>query len=260
MTIALLEPAWALPAGVKVCATLRGADPGRGFDLGGERTAEGMPAPAVLARREQLRALLGVERIAFLDQVHGTAVHRVSAQGRNGRVPRADAMVSTVPGVACAVLTADCLPVLFCAEDGRCVAAAHAGWRGLAAGVLEATVTAMDVRPEYISAWLGAAIGQDSFEVGPEVRAAFLERVGTRAGAGDVAACFRAGEGDRWFADLYALAQVRLQALGLGSITGGGFDTFRDGSRFSSYRRDGARAGRQATLIWIEGAAVSRSS
>ncbi|TVS18973.1 MAG: peptidoglycan editing factor PgeF [Gammaproteobacteria bacterium] len=260
MTIALLEPAWVLPAGVHACATLRGHGPDPGFDLGGERTAEGLPGAAVLARRERLRAWLGLERIAFLEQVHGVAVHHVASQGRDAALPRADAVVATVPGVACAVLTADCLPVLFCSEDGRCVAAAHAGWRGLAAGVLEATVIAMDARPERISAWLGAAIGQDSFEVGPEVRAAFLERVGTRAGAGDVAACFRAGEDDRWFADLYALARVRLQALGVGSVIGGGFDAFRDASRFFSYRRDGAQTGRQATLIWIEDVVVSRNS
>lgn len=254
----MLEPVAPLPPGVRACVTLRG--------VGGEgdfasRLADSARVSLAAERREQLRAVLGVDRIEFLAQVHGIDVHRVEASSSAPVTPpRADAAVSTAPGVACAVLTADCLPVLFWSEDGACVGAAHAGWRGLAAGVLEATVAAMVAAGARgrIGAWLGAAIGPESFEVGPEVRRAFLARQRTRVPAGALAACFRAGRGDRWFADLYALARARLDAVGVSEVTGGGFDTFADAERFHSYRRDGDRAGRQASLIWIEG--VSRSS
>lgn len=248
------RPDWQLPPGVRALATLRGD--GDGFDLG-ERA--GGSSAGVAARRERLRAACGVRRVEFLDQVHGIAVHRVQA-GDPGRPPAADAVVSGLPGIACAVLTADCLPVLF-ATDGeeRRVAAAHAGWRGLAAGIVEATLVALDVAPERLRVWLGAAIGPESFEVGPEVRAAFLERRETDAQYAAIDACFRPGRGDRFLADLYGLARARLSAAGVVQVSGGGLDVLHD-TRFHSFRRDGPRAGRQATLIWLEGGDVNRSS
>jgi YfiH family protein len=148
----------------------------------------------------------------------------------------------------CAVLTADCLPVLLCDRAGSVVAAAHAGWRGLAAGVLEATVAAMAAEPEQILAWLGPAIGPQAFEVGDEVRQAF---VGTHA---EAAAAFRphsgAGMPPKWLADIFQLARVRLRHAGVAAVHGGGHCTFSEGERFFSYRRDRV-TGRMAALIWL---------
>ena len=155
--------------------------------------------------------------------------------------PCADACVVRDNGVA-VVLTADCLPLLLAGPDG--VAAVHAGWRGLADGVIEAAVRALSPSPGRIHAWLGPAIGQRAFEVGPEVRAAFVDADPAAAG------CFIAGRGDRWHADLYALARLRLTALGVHAISGGDRCTFEDAAQFHSYRRDGARSGRMATLVW----------
>ena len=145
-------------------------------------------------------------------------------------------------GSVAVVLTADCLPLLLAGPDG--VAAVHAGWRGLADGVIEAAVRALSPSPGRIHAWLGPAIGQRAFEVGPEVRAAFVDADPAAAG------CFIAGRGDRWHADLYALARLRLTALGVHAISGGNGCTFEDAAQFHSYRRDGARSGRMATLVW----------
>ena len=156
--------------------------------------------------------------------------------------PCADACVVRGNGSVAVVLTADCLPLLLAGPDG--VAAVHAGWRGLADGVIEAAVRALSPSPGRIHAWLGPAIGQRAFEVGPEVRAAFVD-------ADPAAArCFIAGRGDRWHADLYALARLRLTALGVHAISGGNGCTFEDAAQFHSYRRDGARSGRMATLVW----------
>ena len=154
----------------------------------------------------------------------------------------ADACVVRGNGVAAVVLTADCLPLLLAAGDR--VAAVHAGWRGLADGVIEAAVRALGAPPGEVHAWLGPAIGQRAFEVGPEVRATF---VGADPAA---AACFVPGRDDRWHADLYALARLRLRKLGVQCISGGSWCTFDDPAQFHSYRRDGARSGRMATLIW----------
>jgi YfiH family protein len=177
----------------------------------------------------------------WLEQVHGTdcVIAESSVAGCT-----ADASVSFEPWQICAVLTADCLPVLFCTQDGQCVGAAHAGWRGLLAGVLENTVRAMRAPPEQIMAWFGPAIGSQRFEVGEEVRAAFLAQDAATAEA-------FVPHRDKWLADLYALARQRLQAIGLVSIDGGGLCTVNDAQRFYSYRRDGA-TGRMASLIWRE--------
>jgi hypothetical protein len=172
--------------------------------------------------------------------VHGTRIVEAAPV-----VLEADGAWSATTGVVCAVLTADCLPVLLCDRRGSRVAAVHAGWRGLAAGVLEAAVTALAVPAEDLLAWLGPAIGTDAYVVGAEVRAAFLQR--ERAAV----AAFRPARAGTWHADLYALARQRLAGCGVPAVYGGGFCTFRDRERFYSYRRDG-RTGRMASLIWLQ--------
>jgi polyphenol oxidase len=159
----------------------------------------------------------------------------------------ADAAFTRRPGRVCAILTADCLPVLLTDDSGGVVAAAHAGWRGLAGGVLEATVRAMGERPERLMAWLGPAIGPGHFEVGAEVREALLKEDAGAEGA------FTPNARGRFMADLWTLARRRLAALGVGRIDGGGRCTHADAERYFSHRRDGT-TGRQATLIWLESA------
>lgn len=200
----------------------------------------GDDADAVATNRALLRGYLPAEP-CWLEQVHGVVV--ADADRHHAQPPRADAVVAREPGRVCAVLTADCLPVLLCADDGTRVAAAHAGWRGLAAGVLETTVAAMAHPGGELLAWLGPAIGPAAFQVGPEVRAAFVAHDAAAADA------FAAGEGDRWYADLYALARVRLRAVGVTRVYGGGWCTVRDAASFYSYRRDGV-TGRMASLVW----------
>ena len=199
-------------------------------------------APAAVAEnRRRLRESLDlVADPAWLRQVHGTTVVRADSVDRGQT--EADAAWTADAELACAVMTADCLPVLVCADDGSVVAAAHAGWRGLAAGVLEATVSAMEAPPQSLMAWLGPGISQAAFEVGDEVRLAFL--------ATDPAAglAFERNAAGRWQADLYALARQRLAAAGVPRVYGGGFCTYTDPTRFFSYRRD-AECGRMATLI-----------
>ncbi|MDE3011327.1 MAG: peptidoglycan editing factor PgeF, partial [Pseudomonadota bacterium] len=208
---ALILPDWPAPPNVRALVTTRAggvsAPPCDSFNLG-ERSGDD-PA-AVAANRAHLRQLLPGEPV-WLHQVHGTRVVRLPTDPDQ----QADAAWSTQPGSPCLVLTADCLPVLFCDRQGTRVAAAHAGWRGLADGVLEATVQALGVTPGELLAWLGPAIGQDAFEVGPEVRAAFLARDPAAAEA------FRAGREDRWHADLYLLARQRLAAAGVDRVSGG---------------------------------------
>jgi YfiH family protein len=176
----------------------------------------------------------------WLRQVHGTQVW-TATDDESERT--ADAcIVRASPGVA-VVLTADCLPIVLASADGMEIAAIHAGWRGLADGVIEATLAAMQSASNALHAWLGPAISQPAFEVGPEVRAAML------AADPGCAACFIRGRDDRWHADLYALARRRLQAKGVQAISGGGLCTHTDPA-LHSYRRDGARSGRMATLVW----------
>lgn len=215
-----IVPAWAAPATVQAFQTVRGTGP-----LDGVRDTLGLPSEP-----------------CWLEQVHGAGVVRPDI-GEQGLV--ADAAVTDRPGVVLAVRTADCLPVLFADRAGSGVGAAHAGWRGLAAGVLEATVAALGVAPESLVAWFGPAIGQPAFEVGPEVRAAFVD------GDPATAACFAAGRGDRWHADLTALARHRLAAVGVTSVFGGVGCTYSEPERFFSYRRD-RETGRMAALIWME--------
>ncbi len=203
---------------------------------------------AVDDNRARLNKFAGDDiRFCWLTQVHGTTVVDAADVADADAPVEADASVSRTPGLACAVLTADCLPVLMGDRDGTCVAAAHAGWRGLAAGILEATVDATDTDPSRLVAWLGAAIGPDVFEVGPEVVDAF---VASDEGA---RSCFRASPfhpDSRWVGDLYELARRRLRRCGIEAIVGGGACTYSDENRFFSYRRDGT-TGRMATAIWL---------
>jgi YfiH family protein len=159
--------------------------------------------------------------------------------------PTADACIARAPGLVCAVLTADCLPVLLCSRAGDRVAAAHAGWRGLAGGVLESTVSSLGLPGAELLAWLGPAIGPDAFEVGDEVRIAFTSRDAAAAQA------FRPSHRPgHWWADLYLLARQDLARLGITAVYGGGMCTYSDEARFFSFRRDG-RTGRMASLIWL---------
>lgn len=178
----------------------------------------------------------------WLQQVHGAGVVRVADYDAP---PVADASLGRAPGDVCVVRTADCLPVLFCAADGTEIAAAHAGWRGLASGVLEATVAGMAHAPDRLMVWLGPAISQRAFEVGGEVRDAFVK---TDPGA---AACFLPNERGRWQADLYELARRRLSRVGVRAFFGGGFCTFSDEKRFFSYRRN-ADCGRMVSFVALK--------
>lgn len=198
-----------------------------------------------LAVQDNRRQLMQVARLpsepVWLKQVHGVKV--VELDGTVASGVEADAVFSRRIGQVCAIMTADCLPVLFASRAGDCVAAAHAGWRGLAAGVLPATLAAMAVDPGATLAWMGPAIGPKMFEVGDEVRDAFVAQSELNV------TCFVA-QGDRWLADIYGLAQRQLQALGIDAIYGGEFCTVSDAARFFSYRRDGI-CGRMASLIWM---------
>jgi len=176
----------------------------------------------------------------WLRQVHGTTV---VVDPTAGLVPEADASITRRSGVVCAVLTADCLPVLFTSADGAELAAVHAGWRGLASGVLEATVEEMSTAPANILAWLGPAISQPAFEVGGEVREEFLAQDSTTDQH------FVTNDRGRWQADLYGLARMRLTGLGIGHISGRQYCTFGESERFFSYRRDGA-CGRMASFVY----------
>lgn len=239
-----LRPDWPAPAGVGAAVSTRevpgvSAAPFERFNLGSRC---GDAAEAVAANRALLETMLELPAPPrWLRQVHGIAV---AESGMDGE-PEADAAVTRVRGEPLAILTADCLPVLFCALDGSEVGAAHAGWRGLAAGVLEATLRHMRAPPGAVMAWLGPCIGAASYEVGVEVREAF---VADDEGAG---ACFVPTRPGHWLCDLAGLARRRLQQAGISAVYGGGFDTLAD-RRFYSYRRDAARSGRFATLIWLE--------
>jgi YfiH family protein len=205
---------------------------------------------AVLRNRQLLRSYLPTDPV-WLRQEHGTRVFSHgfaeppgSSPGSDASEPVADAQIATRPGQVCAILSADCLPVLLCNREGTRVAAAHAGWRGLAAGVLEQTVHSLGCSPVTLLAWLGPAIGPGAFVVGDEVRAAFVSRDEQAASA------FVPHEA-RWLCDLYLLARQRLERAGVREISGGGYCTYSDPERFFSYRRD-KLTGRMASLIWLQ--------
>ena len=248
--LSFILPDWPAPSNVRAAVTTRAGGSSTGpyahFNLGMNTSED---PDVVAANRRRLTARLDLEREpVWLRQVHGTTV--VDAGIATG-MPEADASFTERRGIACAVLTADCLPVLLCDRAGSHVAAVHGGWRGLAAGILAKTVTAMDCAGERLIAWLGPAIGPAAFEVGPEVRAAFVGHWPETANA------FRRGQGDRWFCDLYAVARVQLEVLGVREISGGDFCTFTDAQRFYSYRRDGGETGRMASLVWLDPRAVA---
>lgn len=246
MTDPWILPDWPIPSRVRAVVTTRegpgmSAPPFARFNLG---LRSGDAVEAVQANRNALQQALGLPSAPrWLRQVHGVQVARLGPLP-SADEPMADAAVSSLPGTVLSILTADCLPVLFCAADGSGIGAAHGGWRGLAAGVLEATLAEMQVPPGQVLAWLGPCIGAASYEVGDEVRAAFI---GHAAAAGE---CFVPTRRGHWQCDLAGLARQRLRAAGVEQIHGGGFDTFTD-ARCYSYRRDGARSGRFASLIWL---------
>ena len=236
-----IEADWPAPPGIRAGTTTRAGGGSRGHWASLNLAAHvDDDTAAVAANRARLRDALRLPAEPFwLEQVHGKRLVEAGDTGDR----RADGSWTRAPGVVCAVLTADCLPVLLCDRAGTRVAAVHGGWRGLAAGVIGAAVEALAVVPADIMAWLGPAIGPDAFEVGAEVRSAFLA---VDAGhEGD----FRPGADGRWLADLYGIARRQLLGLGVSGIYGGGYCTFRDAGRFYSYRRDGT-TGRMASLIW----------
>lgn len=241
----LIVPEWPAPRNVRAFATTRNggvsAGPYASLNLG---THVGDDPQAVAENRARLGSHLPV-RPLWLQQVHGAVVVNALSTCPDAQ---ADAAFARVPNQICTVMTADCLPVLFCDASGTAVGAAHAGWRGLAGGVLENTVKAMQVEATEVLAWLGPAIGPQSFEVGEDVRAAFVAH-----SAQAQSAFVPTGAPGKYLADLYLLARQRLTALGVTRIYGGGRCTLTEADIFFSARRDGTRSGRQASLIWLEG-------
>lgn len=227
-----LLPDWSAPANVRALVTTRA--------FGNLADHVGDEKSAVATRRAALRERLPAEPL-WLTQVHGTRCVPAETAPAGSE---ADAAWAGSPRCVCAVLTADCLPILFCDEAGTKVAAAHAGWRGLAAGVVESTVAAMAIAPERLMAWLGPAIGPSAFEVGDDVRAAFVT-----ADAATQAA-FVARPNGKWLCDLYALARRRLANSGVTRVFGGGRCTFTETELFYSYRRE-RETGRMASLVWL---------
>ncbi len=242
-----LVPDWDAPGIGAVMTTRQGGVSAAPFDSMNVGAAVGDSAGDVRRNRELLADAIGA-RPVYLRQVHGAQVVRVSASdGDEAQILEGDASFTTEPGIACTIQVADCLPVLFAAPGG--VAAAHAGWRGLAAGVLEATVLSLcdaaGCEAHQLRAWMGACIGPRRFEVGSDVLMAF--------GAGEIQPdlpLFKPGAPGKWFADLAGLARVRLQGIGVGEISGGAWCTVEDRSRFFSFRRDRV-TGRMAAAIWL---------
>jgi polyphenol oxidase len=238
----LIIPDWPAPANVKSLQTTRiggvSIAPYDSLNLG-DHVGD---APLAVERNRMLLNTLLPSEPVWLEQAHGTIVANAD---KAGCLPQADACISRHRSAVCVVMTADCLPVLLCDKRGSVVGAAHAGWKGLVAGVIETTVQAMDVTPQNLMAWLGPAISQQEFEVGEEVRAAFV------AIQPQSASSFVPGHEGKWFADIYELARLRLDALGITAIYGGGYCTYRERERFFSYRRD-RMTGRMGTFIWLE--------
>lgn len=246
---AWLIPDWPAPSNVRAAVTTRcGPEASRhspfAFNVG---TRCGDDPGIVAGNRSFLRSALSLpSEPRWLRQVHGTRCVEIGVDTPSDDPgPEADAAVTCTPGVVLAIQTADCLPVLFCADDDAEIAAAHAGWRGLAAGVLENTLDAIRAPRASIMAWLGPAIAARSYEVGDEVRDAFLSRDPAAASA------FSATRVGHWTCDLYELARQRLRAAGVTRVTGGDFDTFSDPC-LQSWRRDGMQSGRMASLVWLE--------
>lgn len=250
VVVDFLQPDWPAPARVRALSTSRGlaqrpsfggsAGMYAGLNLG---THVGDRPEVVAANRQLLQQYCGLSRTpGWLNQVHGTNVLELDSW--QGELVDADACVTSTEGLAAVVMTADCLPVLFCDTTGSRVAAAHAGWRGLCDGVLETTLQHF-VDPSAVMAWLGPAIGPQHFEVGAEVRAAFMAHAQAATEA-----FTPSPKPGKYLADIYVLARQRLTAAGVRAIYGGDYCTVADSQRFFSYRRDG-QTGRQASLIWL---------
>lgn len=234
-----IEPDWPAPRGVRAASTVRSGGFSQGAYAGLNLGAHVGDDPAHVAANRRLlgEALNLPAEPLWLHQVHGAGV----IDADKSASLTGDAAVTRRAGAVCAVMTADCLPILLCDRSGSCVAAVHAGWRGLAGGVVEAAVAALDGTD--LMAWLGPAIGPEAFEVGEDVRRVFCDR------AGDCSSVFSRSGGERWRADLYEIARRVLRRAGVREVYGGGCCTHSDPERFYSYRRDG-RTGRMATLIW----------
>ncbi|WP_444883723.1 peptidoglycan editing factor PgeF [Microbulbifer sp. PSTR4-B] len=246
-----LTPSWPAPARVRAVTTLRNGGASTGvfssFNLGAH---VGDVEPAVMANRQQLSEELKLPAVPqWLEQIHSDKV--IEAQS-DGLVRTADASFNLGGGAACAVLTADCLPVLICDKTGTRVAAAHGGWRGLAEGILRNTVTALDCDPKELLVWLGPAIGPEAFETGVDVLEAFFEHAQSGMHTEAIAQCFRPHSKKplHFLADIYALARAELAELGVENIYGGEYCTVNEAERFFSYRRE-RTTGRMASLIWL---------
>jgi hypothetical protein len=236
-----IKPDWQLPEGLHAAVTLRSGGVSQGLYASLNPASHvNDAADAVLTNRAMIKQMLALPaEPVWLQQVHGVDVVKAD---QVTDLPEADASFTDQSGVVCAVLTADCLPVLFCGDQGAVIGAAHAGWRGLQAGVIEQTIAAMNCRD--LQVWLGPAIGPAHFEVGDEVREAFVSQ------NPDTSVAFSATQAGKWLADIYQLARIRLANLGVEQVYGGGLCTVSDAQRFYSYRRDGAATGRMASLIW----------
>ena len=242
-----IVPDWPAPPNVRSLLTNReggvSLSPYASLNLG--RHVGDDPLAVATNRSRVLHRLAGAGEPLWLEQVHGTRVVDASAFSSNEAPPQADAAFSRSAGVVCVVLTADCLPVLFCDDAGSVVAGAHAGWRGLLAGALEETIVAMGVPGRALMAYLGPAIGPQAFAVGDEVRSAFV------AANAKAATAFTPLQSDKWLADIYRLARQRLAGQGVERVFGGAYCTVSEADRFFSYRRDD-RTGRMAAMIWLD--------
>lgn len=238
----LIVPNWPAPSNIRAFQTTRhggvSAAPYDTLNLGEHVGDE----PLTVARNRTLLNHLVPSEPVWLVQQHGTTV--VNA-GQTSCLPQGDASIARHREAVCVVMTADCLPLLLCDTQGSVVGAVHAGWKSMLAGVIEATVQAMETAPQQLMAWLGPAISQEAFEVGPELRDFFV------AANPQAEAAFVPGQHGKWFADLYALARLRLKALGVTQIYGGDHCTYRERDKFFSHRRDGV-TGRMGTFIWRE--------
>ncbi|MCH8551140.1 MAG: peptidoglycan editing factor PgeF [Natronospirillum sp.] len=238
------------PESVQVAVTLReggvSRPPWNSLNMG---VHVGDDPQAVAANRQRVMSRLSLpSEPVWLNQMHGTQVACIETPGQPVQ-GEADAAYTRCAGVPLCILTADCLPVLITDRDGQEVGAAHAGWRSLCHGVLENLLQQFSASPQHLLAWLGPAIGPQQFEVGPEVKAAFVEQ------AAEAESAFTPGDGDRWLADIYQLARQRLARAGVTRVAGGGFCTVTERAQYFSYRRDG-QTGRMAALIWRQASAA----
>lgn len=245
----LLRPDWPAPANVRAAVSLRsGGISQPPYQSQNLAQHVGDDPQAVAHNRQQLQAALALPEIQWLEQIHGTEL----TEARPDKLVRtADGCFTRQTGLACAVLTADCLPILLCDQQGRQVAAVHAGWRGLAGGIVAQAVDQFDAAPDQLLAWLGPAIGPAAFEVGVEVLESFFELAHNPAEADAIGQCFKPGLRPlRFHADLFALTRFALAQQGVSAVYGGGLCTYADAQRFYSYRREPV-TGRLASLIWL---------